>query len=442
MDDIDALLAELSDDDIAQLTAMAADEGPPAPAAWPALPVHAEQLAVEAADPAYRADQIHLAFRVSGPLDAGVLVRAHTALAARHPALRYVLSGDAAGCELVESSWTFPVRVDVVPHVDDDLARDLLRTERARRLSLREGPLARAVLATDGVGEHLLVWSLSHAVADGWSLGVLWDDLAALYGGCELPPVPPFGAFTAERAGERSAAPAAGAAALTAGARVPASRAPRAVPLRLGSVDLTLEPEVRLAVERAAARLGATTFMVLLGAFRLALADAGAVDEDATVWSPLAGRTSPTWSGTVGMFVTALPVPVQVPAGPAASDLVDAVKEGVLQVLDLQHLDRAALGVAPEAAVLFAMQNTGGGTATLPGCTVRVVRPDGEPQMAPVLEFYSPPDELFLVSATAGYRAGGLTILLEHDLGRLGTAIVADVAERLRRILVAVGEAA
>jgi hypothetical protein len=51
----------------------------------------------------------------------------------------------------------------------------------ARPFDLSRGPLVRAHLVRLGAEEHLALFNLHHIVADGWSLGVLVQELGALY---------------------------------------------------------------------------------------------------------------------------------------------------------------------------------------------------------------------------------------------------------------------
>jgi hypothetical protein len=57
-------------------------------------------------------------------------------------------------------------------------------------------PLLRAILLTLGTTDHALLLTFHHIVTDGWSLGVLGRDLAALYNAqrdataCALPELP------------------------------------------------------------------------------------------------------------------------------------------------------------------------------------------------------------------------------------------------------------
>ncbi len=65
----------------------------------------------------------------------------------------------------------------VRPNVEAELARWLER-EAAEPFDLERGPLVRGRLLRLGEREHALLLTLHHAIADGWSLGVLGPSLA------------------------------------------------------------------------------------------------------------------------------------------------------------------------------------------------------------------------------------------------------------------------
>src|SRR5262249_9684767 len=83
-------------------------------------------------------------------------------------------------------TWELPVYPDA----------SALRAEATRPFDLACGPLLRTALFRVGPREHLLLIVLHHAVCDGWSMGVLFRELGALYAaGREgradpLPPLP------------------------------------------------------------------------------------------------------------------------------------------------------------------------------------------------------------------------------------------------------------
>ncbi len=60
-------------------------------------------------------------------------------------------------------------------------ARRLARRRRSAPFDLSSGPLLRAKLLRLDEEEHVLLLTMHHIVSDGWSMGVLVRELAALY---------------------------------------------------------------------------------------------------------------------------------------------------------------------------------------------------------------------------------------------------------------------
>src|SRR5207344_1980804 len=61
-------------------------------------------------------------------------------------------------------------------------ARLRLQEENLRPFDLTTGPLVRATLFRLADDDHWLALTFHHIVFDGWSEGVLWRELGALYG--------------------------------------------------------------------------------------------------------------------------------------------------------------------------------------------------------------------------------------------------------------------
>ncbi len=53
--------------------------------------------------------------------------------------------------------------------------------EAQRPFDLAQGPLLRATLVRLAAAEHVLILTMHHIVTDGWSHGVFWRELGALY---------------------------------------------------------------------------------------------------------------------------------------------------------------------------------------------------------------------------------------------------------------------
>ncbi|HEV3048901.1 MAG TPA: amino acid adenylation domain-containing protein, partial [Longimicrobium sp.] len=124
--------------------------------------------------------------RLEGELDEDAFRRALDELVRRHESLRTAFPlVDGIPVQRVGP----PAPAEVTYH-DLSTLRDDERADEAARLVreqaripfwLETGPLFRADLVKLGEGEHLFLATLHHAIADGWSLDVLWHELAALY---------------------------------------------------------------------------------------------------------------------------------------------------------------------------------------------------------------------------------------------------------------------
>ncbi|HEX8907492.1 MAG TPA: AMP-binding protein, partial [Longimicrobiaceae bacterium] len=139
-------------------------------------------------EPGLAAYNIPLAIRLSGALDADALRRALAEIVRRHEALRTVFRGQVTGDRGQPAGA--PVQVILPAPGDFDLpvtdaaeeeARRIAREEAAAPFDLSRDPMLRGRLVRIAEGEHLLLLTVHHIAADGWSLGVLYRELAALY---------------------------------------------------------------------------------------------------------------------------------------------------------------------------------------------------------------------------------------------------------------------
>ncbi|HEU0088339.1 MAG TPA: non-ribosomal peptide synthase/polyketide synthase [Pseudonocardiaceae bacterium] len=124
--------------------------------------------------------------RLSGALNLDALRTALDALAGRHESLRTTFDTvDGHGMQVVATGGDIPLRTVEVSTVDpaerDAAVEQALAEELSRPFDLRRGPLTRAVLVRLAENDHVLMLSQHHIVTDGWSVGVLVDELAELY---------------------------------------------------------------------------------------------------------------------------------------------------------------------------------------------------------------------------------------------------------------------
>ncbi|WP_112267764.1 non-ribosomal peptide synthase/polyketide synthase [Lentzea terrae] len=130
------------------------------------------------------------AVRLRGHLDVDALGRALNSLVARHESLRTTFeSADGRPRQVVHPPRD--IAVSVVEAQDETELRRLIENDTTRPFDLAHGPLLRVLTARLAADEHALVLSMHHIITDGWSMGVLAEELSALYSGpAELPALP------------------------------------------------------------------------------------------------------------------------------------------------------------------------------------------------------------------------------------------------------------
>ena len=130
-------------------------------------------------------------FQLAGALDRGALRRALNRIVERHEALRttFLQVGGEPVQRIggIEESGFELVEQDLRGQEDGRAQLERIAKEEARgAFDLERGPLIRGRLVRleDEVGEerHALLFTMHHIVSDGWSMGVMGEELSALYG--------------------------------------------------------------------------------------------------------------------------------------------------------------------------------------------------------------------------------------------------------------------
>ncbi|MFB6613131.1 amino acid adenylation domain-containing protein [Streptomyces sp. NPDC056367] len=144
---------------------------------------------------------------VTGPLDTALLRASAQALLDRHDSLRACFpdrtDGDRvqvipAGAVL---GWT-ETDLGGLPGEEREAAlAEVTEAELARRFDVRRAPLVRFTVVRTGPQAHRLLWSVHHALVDGWSMALFAQELFTLYaGGADpgvLPEAVPYRAYAA-----------------------------------------------------------------------------------------------------------------------------------------------------------------------------------------------------------------------------------------------------
>lgn len=126
------------------------------------------------------------AVHIRGPLDAAVLERCLNEIVSRHEILRTTFRavGDQPMQIVAPAMPLTLARTDLrsAPKNQIDAeTRRVLNDEACRPFQLDQGPLLRARLLQFSADDHVLALTLHHIIFDGWSYGLLLEELGALY---------------------------------------------------------------------------------------------------------------------------------------------------------------------------------------------------------------------------------------------------------------------
>ncbi|MEA2564046.1 MAG: hypothetical protein QOH06_5550 [Acidobacteriota bacterium] len=361
-------------------------EGSPAP-----LSFAQERLwFLDRLDPGNPTYNIPVALRLRGRLHPGILAACLGEVARRHEALRTTFLMAGAGVvQIVAPALGLPMpRVDLhgLGELAGDEARRLARAEARLPFDLARGPLVRAALLALGGEEHLLLLTLHHAIADGWSLRILTRELAQLYeafSDSRPSPLPElqiqYGDFAAWQREYLQGPVLAGQVAWWRGALgsapvvldLPLDHPRGPVPggaLRGGSHPFVLPFEVQERLHTAVREQGVTLFMPLLLAFQ-ALLGRWSRQEDLLVGTPIAYRNRVETEGLIGFFANTLVLRGDLRGGLTFRQGLARVREICLGAFAHQDLPferlvaelnpERDLGRSPLFQAMFVLQNLG-----------------------------------------------------------------------------------
>lgn len=296
------------------------------------------------------------AFRIEGALDAQALSDSLDDLVERHESLRTTMAAGAGrGAEPGQRVGPRPrgllARVDL--RAEPQRLTELLELESALPFDLERGPLLRAALIGLGHDEHVLFLNVHHIVCDGWSIEILLDELGRSYEARlrgERAALPPLSIQYADFARwERSTVtPETQAAALTfhrgqlAGAleplELPADHPrPKVFRHRGRAHRFEVEGPLVAALGELGQRHHATTFMVMLAAFKLLLARE-ARRREVVVGTPMAGRLHAETEPLIGFFANTVVLRSSLGDDPSFVEFLGRVRATCLAAYEHQVL--------------------------------------------------------------------------------------------------------
>jgi amino acid adenylation domain-containing protein/FkbH-like protein/FkbM family methyltransferase len=327
-----------------ELVPVAADERPVVSFAQERLWL-LEQLILGA--PIYN---IPAVIRLDGELTLPALEHAATEITRRHEVLRTnfrVVDGQPVPVSRPGSPCAVTVADlrGLSPDARTAALRSLTKAEALRPFDLARDPLVRLSVARLGASKHLLFVTMHHIVSDGWSIGILMQELAVLYEAFAsgrpsrlAEPVIQYRDYASwQRRSLRGSALDEQLAHWTtalSGARttidLPLDRTRPSSPSYRGSTETRLlQPELVDALEAFGKERGLTPFMVMLTALNILLARMTR-QNDLVVGTVTSGRTRTEIEPLIGCFMNFLPLRANLSDEASGETLLQQVRTTVL----------------------------------------------------------------------------------------------------------------
>ena len=287
---------------------------------------------------------------VDGALDLVAMEASLNEVVRRHETLRTTFAVlDGRPVQVVARSLRIPLRVvDLRGLEQKDRLVEATREGAAdarRPFDLERGPLIRAMAMQLGPREHVLLLTMHHIVADGWSVGVLLKELRTCYDALSRGRPSPLGELPIQYGdyavwqrtwlqGEalqqqlRYWRQQLGGSPIS--LELPTDWPRPSQRRSLGSYEtLALSPELTAALRALTEREGVTLFVLVLAAWQLLLSRWSGQD-DICVGTPVAGRSRTETEGLIGFFLNNLVMRTRLDGDPSFRQLLGRARETAL----------------------------------------------------------------------------------------------------------------
>ncbi len=360
---------------------------------------------LEQLDPGKSTYNMLYAVRFETCLNLDALVQSLNDIVRRHEPLRTTFSTtDGQPVQVIAKKMSVELPVidlsELSPSDREQEMRSWSEREAGQPFDLAAGPLLRARLLRLADDENVLLIALHHIVSDGWSMGVLFRELATLYEAFSnhqtitIPELPvQYADYAAWQRdwlqGEELEDQVSYWKKQLDGAPVVldlATDRPRPpIQTFAGARRYTALSESLVQRLRALSnREGVTLFMTLLAAFDVLLWRYSGQD-DVVVGTPIAGRNRSELEGLIGFFANTLPLRVDVSGNPRFRELLGRVREIALDAYAHQDIpfDKLVEVLRPERSlsqtplfqVIFAFENSSP-TQEFPGLNMKWLEVD------------------------------------------------------------------
>ncbi len=403
------------------------------------------------------------AFRLQGRLNLAALSQSLNEILRRHEVLRTTfLTVEGRPVPVISPATRLDLPIidlcKVPKSQQQTIVRQLTITEAKQPFDLSTGPLLRVKLLWISEQEYVALFTMHHIVADGWSIGVLVREMAALYQAfCNGHPSPlgelpiqyvDFAVwqrqsvikevFKAQLSYWRQHLE--GAPTLL---QLPTDyKRPTVATVRGATYSFSLSPELSFGLKTLSRKEESTLFMTLLAAFKILLYRY-TLNTDIVVGTPIANRHQPEIEGLIGFFVNILVLRTDLSDNPSFDELLGRVREVALQAYTHQDLPfeqlveelqpQRSTSYTPLFQVMFVLQNAPLASIELSGLTVSSLESNiGTAKFDLTLSMQETTEELI---GTLEYNSdlfdeGTICRMVGH-LHELLTAIVANPKQHL-----------
>ena len=344
--------------------------------------------------------------RVVGPLDQAALQKSFDEIVRRHQVLRTTFTSVAGQpVQVIAPTLECPLHViDLRPLSETERegeAQRLMLAEARRPFDLSQGPLLRVILFQLAADEHILLLVVHHIAFDGWSLGVLFDELGVLYQAFSTnqpSPLPELAIQYADFADwQREWLQGAELERRLDYWRQQLKDAPTIVGFPLDRPrpsnhtfqgvyhPLSFSRPLSAKLKALSQQEGATLFMTLLAALKVLIYRYSG-QTDIVVSTVVANRTWPEIENLIGYFVNVLALRTKLADTLTFRELLAQVRETALgayahqelpfeKLVEMLHPKRDA-SYTPFFQVMLNLQNTSASTPTLPGLSITTMAID------------------------------------------------------------------
>jgi glutamate-1-semialdehyde-2,1-aminomutase len=398
------------------------------------------------------------AVKLQGQLDLAILERTLGEVVRRHESLRtnFIVSQDGQPRQVINESGDWQMKVidlQQMPHREREAQiQQLASAEAAKPFALGTDSLLRVTVLLVSATEQILLLTMHHIVSDGWSIGVLIEEIATLYSAFIQGNTSPlleleiqyvdFAVWqrewlqgdTLQQQINYWQQQLAGAPALL---ELPTDR-PRPPVQTFNGADYesTISAHVAESLDRLTQQEGVTLFMTLLAAFDTLLYRYTG-QADIVVGSPIANRNHAEIENLIGFFANTLILRNDLSDNPTFRELLQRVREVALGAYAHQDLPfemlvetlqpERNLSYSPLFQVMFILQNTPGSDLQMPGVTLSPIAAAGS-------------ISTFDITLSLTNTPEGLIAEWEYNTDLFNASTIERMAQHLEILLTAIAE--